>query len=727
MLGFSTDLQVPDDVGAIGVYVQSNDNVVLSQVTSAEKRADGTSVVRLPATLAVRSPKSGQTTVKVRVVAFDRAANPIVVKQSAATTPRERVALLRMPLLWVNRATLNGGNPVATRPAKAGGLRVQATVPSDDSLAAIVDCNGDATLTRVAGKCVPVEVIDGDDASALPEYEQESFFGRSTGTPLCFDTTFCSAGGTDAVVDNATCSFDTIAAAGAINVAVESNATDDSAPKGICNENGVCLVMLARGDEGVQVTSSPRGQQYVRVQLPRSICESGYKRVLVSQKCAPLQPDDLICNKSLEGYTPAAPRPTETPVDGGMMMSMDMDATVPIDAMTPRDGGNAGDGGGTNADGGAGSDGGIDRSPQDVGPSEFEVGTVVVRPNHIYSVGENFNAAGPKPFRLTKSALPHGTPDSFTIIHSNSVDSNPGNRKAFNVSVGNGTMGDLVAWSDPAPPPGGPTSGVGVENRAVDYNGMMVTVKSVDGPSQQLNVIGAAVTGWTMGPAYDGITFVVREGAGPYLTSLHTWNPAGPGMQAVTAFPAAGVPNDVLVIAPDPSRRGYPVVGTESGKVTRFEYVVGVGASAIELDTQPGKKITAIDVNGNDIYFVATGDMPGTGAVYHVTWDAMDKRTLATGLDLYCEYTLADAKLEHPCGIVSDVANVYVATKDGKILVIPRATTMPIVPPTLQGGESGIRGLAVDPDSNYLYWAIKRRQGEMMPSRGGLRRKYIGP
>jgi hypothetical protein len=169
------------------------------------------------------------------------------LREVVTTVPKDRSALLRVPVEWL----------------------------CDES--AIIENPGDQPTNRVcengetcvAGECVATDV----DVEDLPDYEPELVFGGASGPGRdgqCFDTVACfNDGEVLQDIDMETCSAP--APDGDVNVAVvpsrtEQQETDGDPSDGICGDD-LCFIPLDRSrSRGFNVEDG-------RITLPPAVCE----------------------------------------------------------------------------------------------------------------------------------------------------------------------------------------------------------------------------------------------------------------------------------------------------------------------------------------------------------------------------------------------------------------------------------------------------------------------
>lgn len=203
VLAIQTDMSVPKDVNAIGLYISTGGNVIFQRAETVAP--DGR--VRFPATLSIVGQKSSGAPVEIRAVAFsNRRAK--VVREAITTVPVSRQALLRMPLEWIS-ARASGEVPDShiwtikpedssslgsqslkihlDRPVGSAPLRPRADVnPWVD-----IDSGCPLEQTDIGGECVDAHI----DSSTLPDYSEEALYGDggagAGGFGGCFDTLAC--------------------------------------------------------------------------------------------------------------------------------------------------------------------------------------------------------------------------------------------------------------------------------------------------------------------------------------------------------------------------------------------------------------------------------------------------------------------------------------------------------------------------------------------------------
>ena len=733
MLGFSTDMEVPEDVTAVGVLVKNGDAVRLRSVTRVEKGADGRYKVRLPATLAVRGPAGTNAAVVIRILAFGKDGKPFVLRQAQATTPStSRTALLKMPLLWMNRGQFTD-NGVGTK--AAAGLHLAAVNEAAQllQLENSNDCDSDASRHRVNGVCTGVPFYDGDSVASLPDYKDDLFFGGpadADGKRPCFDAAACLTVPGLTVPPSliaADCSFDVNGAVGEINVGIEPQ--EDA---GICAQASTgtrCVVPLAKSEEGVIVTAA---DDKVHVQLPKGVCARGFRNLVVSRNCAPLLPGQVVCNHSDGDDTKRDAPPPLNPGQGGALFddaSIDASTDAPsvaqdagFDAGKDVDGG---DSGVITADGGisdGGDGGGPDQEP--VGARTAGMGSVAFREQGaftaFYTASIDSMGKGPYILRYPRAQfMGAGTATPGAPI---SAGSSMWGGAPFLVSAGQASSGanDLVAWTDPRTITAvTPASDLYRAANVVAATGVptLFSIPSTIGDSY----FGVGVAGVGVN---DGVAFLRTSGPSrdPY-----TWAPYSDPTNVylnTTPYDRATL-GEPLNMVRDPDRtRAYPIFGTSKGAVLVY------GTMAVTAVASPGGgPITALTFRAgstDQLYFVVSNG-GGMDKIYESSIAAAMATPVVTNLNLDCGFNTANALTAYPCGLAADSHHVYYVKSDNTIYTYPiDARPTPTEQVFTNIPATAIRGMVADEVGGYLYFTALTTS-PTMPGQGGLWRKRLLP
>lgn len=305
MLAVSTDMKAPKDVNIVTIHVQTGSLVRHNFIGRVTPEGE----VVFPATLAIIEPDDPNASIRVRVIAL-KDNKPLVLRDVRTTAPHGgRVALLRLPLLFVNQGvSVSGTVPDNFLPPKsgpsiasvgrplAGGVSPRDTEfnPYDPTQGVIPGCGADLTY------------IDGDgckdsyvDSSALPDYSDEAVFG-SGGPTGCFDTKTCFGAAKEIpadVLDVAACAFPLGARDPAkLNLAL---ATPDV---GEC-VGDKCFVPIDRGDGGWRVEGTT-------VKLPVAYCKSfvapGKAKIVETSACGTKAASQPLCQDKTAGSSGTA-------------------------------------------------------------------------------------------------------------------------------------------------------------------------------------------------------------------------------------------------------------------------------------------------------------------------------------------------------------------------------------------------------------------------------------
>ena len=119
MLAVTTDMLAPKDVNVVSVSIQVGPQIKYNFIGRVTPEGE----VLLPATLAIIEPDDPNAAIRVRVIAF-KETKPRVLRDVTTTSPRAgRIALLRMPLSFINDDSATGALPSGQRPGEGRGAR----------------------------------------------------------------------------------------------------------------------------------------------------------------------------------------------------------------------------------------------------------------------------------------------------------------------------------------------------------------------------------------------------------------------------------------------------------------------------------------------------------------------------------------------------------------------------------------------------------------------------
>ncbi len=267
MLAVSTDMYINKDLGRVDIVVQPEHGPTQSTEVNLFPELGGKF---LPGTFAVVEGDTPGEFVRIRVIAR-KGTSVRVVREAATRIPRERSALLSMPIQWL----------------------CDGQVKEDGQLYRS-DCDEDYTC--VGGVCKSALV----DETQLPDYAPARVFGGGTpaGGGECFDTAQCFSGLEPAPLDLETCQVE-VPGSGPPNVAVLLPPGSD----GNCGMDG-CLIPLEQSQlSGFHPVDSDT------LQLPDQVCakvqDESALGVVVSTRCDSKLPNVPTCGPwSLVGTDP---------------------------------------------------------------------------------------------------------------------------------------------------------------------------------------------------------------------------------------------------------------------------------------------------------------------------------------------------------------------------------------------------------------------------------------
>ncbi|MBX3205162.1 MAG: hypothetical protein KF764_08840 [Labilithrix sp.] len=300
MLAVTTDMLAPKDVNVVSVSIQVGPQIKYNFIGRVTPEGE----VLLPATLAIIEPDDPNAAIRVRVIAF-KETKPRVLRDVTTTSPRAgRIALLRMPLSFVNDDSATGALPADNVPAKAASLGTRDLRPLADPFnpygAEVVSACTDPDQTMIDGECASSMV----DSSTLPDYSDDLVFPGGDRSK-CFTTATCFTGWREVVdVDLDAC---TAPKGGDVtNVALLTTDT------GACRPSGECFVPIDRSDEGWRDEGD-------RVRLPKGVCKKlrqGAKLGVVGgAACAQKTPDLPVCTNGETAFPDAGKG--DSGADGG--------------------------------------------------------------------------------------------------------------------------------------------------------------------------------------------------------------------------------------------------------------------------------------------------------------------------------------------------------------------------------------------------------------------------
>ncbi|MEY4545004.1 MAG: hypothetical protein RL685_1199 [Pseudomonadota bacterium] len=289
MLAISTDMYVDKDLDRVDIIVQPEVGLAQTIPVNLFPAVQG---LYLPGTFSILEGSQPGEFVRVRIVARKGNEPARVVREAALKIPRERTALLGMPIQW-----LCDGH------VRQDGEQVRS------------DCGEGETC--VSGSCEPDEVNE----ALLPTYQSEDVFGggNATGGGSCFDTLPCFEESSAPALDPVSCILST-PADGTLNVAAVLPPGGD----GHCTTDNCWIPLDASPLTGWSSTESGDA-----VQLPLALCalvSAGSATVRVSRSCPSKTPSTPTCGPWTLVGTETGDEPP--PVQSGVGSSQVLEAEL---------------------------------------------------------------------------------------------------------------------------------------------------------------------------------------------------------------------------------------------------------------------------------------------------------------------------------------------------------------------------------------------------------------
>ncbi len=269
MLAISTDMYIDKDVSRVDIIVQPERGPMQSTQVNLFPELEGQF---LPGTFSIIEGSEPGQFVRVRVIAR-QGSRARVVREAALKVPRQRTALLSMPIQWLCDGQVRQDGQLYRSDCEEG-------------------------YTCVSGACQPEAV----DEASLPDYQIEEVFGGgdATGGGSCFDTLECFSVTEQPALDLESCRLASVASDD-LNVAVALPPGGD----GHCSASE-CLIPLDRSELTGWFAPEAGGS----VRLPSAVCErvrAGGARVLTSTECQSKAPGTPTCGPwTLVGSAPGS-------------------------------------------------------------------------------------------------------------------------------------------------------------------------------------------------------------------------------------------------------------------------------------------------------------------------------------------------------------------------------------------------------------------------------------
>ncbi len=659
MLAFSTDLAVPKDVSAVGLYITASGRPIHFGEYEAVDEGTGQYFVRFPSTFAVVSNGSASGSVRVQLVAFKKSPSgrvPFVMREALTTVPTDRTALLRMPLQWLNQ-----GGIVGTTPTPGSLLRNNCAAEN---------------LGYVDGECGNIEI----DSSKLPDYREGDVFGGGSSTgkgSSCFDVAQCFGQRGVVTVDPRDC---TIPGAPSdvshVNLALQTKGGE-----GVCIGDGATPPCFAVLDASVPGDPASTGSGWSardgRIYLPRGVCRR-------------LRDGDAT---ALVASGACASKAESVPLCGPWSVPADTRVTPAADAGPPPF---VGDGGG-------------DAGPavvENVGPGEPSIGRIALLADRVYIA-----AANGKVTSVRKDDI-DGRLGTIQVLRASG-----GPDFGYTLAAGNLAGRDYVALGFTGSNLAGPFNG-----GSLIFDPSAKTIAFAPNTATPLPPYTAAASAVVFAPGF-GFYFQARTAGngGPEQNQLMRLTAPDLGTTNIAGSPFGpdlqGPPGTALAA----SASGDVYFGGNQGgellylrcRANAAECLSPGGFNPLDVSmrfgSSPAAEATDATVGamtvGNDgyVYFTLVGRtaVPSVSGVFRLPTTG----TNTTVREVFSEPLLPLTTVANS-PVVNDIANddnwVYVTT-ESEVRVIAKRGTQTGVSRVLVANQPRPRGIAVD--ATHVYWS----------------------
>jgi hypothetical protein len=330
ILAISTDMQAPQDISIVSVFV-SNSGVPKFDYLGAVS-PDGS--VTLPATLALVESDNPNDEIHIRVTGF-KGQEARVMRDVLTHIPHQRSSLLRLPLNFLDEGSVKGTLPQMYVPGRLGMAAEGDTMfnPVDPVALTWKTCDASRNQTSFAGGCIDAHV----DSAQLPAWSETAVYGEggTSTTPSCFDVTKCFAKAKPiTTVDMNSCSFPLPLGANGAHWNCALATTDRT---GACDASGLCLVPLETDTAGSAQKEGFHVANGNTIQMVPGVCNK-------IRMGAQLYADNsAACAQKIEGAPvcqPAEAVDAGAPLsDAGTVPMGDGSADASLDATVAADGG----------------------------------------------------------------------------------------------------------------------------------------------------------------------------------------------------------------------------------------------------------------------------------------------------------------------------------------------------------------------------------------------------
>jgi hypothetical protein len=187
ILALQTDMSLPEDVTRVKIEVKANGASRHDQTYIVDPNVDDAS--KIPSTLSIVAGEKESETIELKIIALRPGENglePRTLNKTLTTMPKERIALLRVPMQWLCTGTVSEIDD---------GEYESNCEPEDGK-----------DMACVAGACKDSRI----NSANLPDWAEELVFGGSDNASdgTCFPTEECFDAGVDLAPDMSDCTVE---------------------------------------------------------------------------------------------------------------------------------------------------------------------------------------------------------------------------------------------------------------------------------------------------------------------------------------------------------------------------------------------------------------------------------------------------------------------------------------------------------------------------------------
>ena len=255
ILALQTDMSLPEDVTRVKIEVKADGASRHDQTYIVDPNVDDAS--KIPSTLSIVAGEKESETIELKIIALrpgNDGLEPRTLNKTVTTMPKERIALLRVPMQWLCTGTVSEVDD---------GEYESDCEPEDGK-----------DMSCVAGACKDTRV----NSTSLPDWAADLVFGGSDDASdgTCFPTEECFDAGLDLMPDMTDCTVlydppnDDV-----VNFAVVAayDALADTCLGGIKSGQSCYVGLDSNRDFGWYEADEGGSSGERRYQLPQGVCE----------------------------------------------------------------------------------------------------------------------------------------------------------------------------------------------------------------------------------------------------------------------------------------------------------------------------------------------------------------------------------------------------------------------------------------------------------------------